>query len=143
MKSLENSAVLFIADPRRLINRNSVVLSQHLYGTWLKFLASTGGPVRLSENTTDFVRVLKQDPQGGNRKCRCAQKDNAHWLPVTGLCQLFDLIPDQASFERAKMINKQHAVQMINLMTEAAGQEPFGLNFDFLALQIKAANNYF
>jgi len=85
----------------------------------LKLLAPAGRAIGLSEDAANFVGVLKEHPERRNCERRSTEKNNAHFLPIAGFCQFFDSISDQTSFQRAEVINKENAVQMVDFVAEA------------------------
>ena len=86
----------------------------HLGGHEL--LPATARPVGLRDNGDDMVRRLRERPQGGNGERRRAEEEDAHGLPLAGALTLADLPDNHVALEAAQAIEKQDAVQMIDLM---------------------------
>src|SRR5271154_2649358 len=63
-------------------------------------------------------------------------------LPLPGFFQFADFPFDKVALQHAEMLNKQHAIEMIDLMAESPRQQSFAAHFEFLAGSILRAHRH-
>ena len=94
----------------------------------MSFVAAVFRPVGLGEHAADLVPVLDEPPQRRHGKIRRPHKENPHLrltlLLVDILLQL--LVGQQV----VSVLHEQVAVQMLNLVAEAAGRQPLALDLE-------------
>src|SRR5215212_8271983 len=59
-------------------------------------------------------------------------------FPFALFDQLANLAFDQVALEKAQMVEKEFAVEVIHFVTESAGQKVLPFDFDILAIEIDA-----
>jgi hypothetical protein len=132
LETLNDAAVIFTAEPDRLVHGDSALLRLDFDRPGLHPVPSPRRLVRLRENCANIVRRLQQYPERRNCEKRGSEKNDTHCLPFAGFGQFFDLISDKSAFQTTEVIHKEHAVQMVNLVTQAPRHQPFGLDSDLL-----------
>src|SRR5438552_15076434 len=63
-------------------------------------------------------------------------------LPIAGLGQFLDFATNQASLDRAQVVDIENAVEMVAFMTETSGQQSLGLDDNLFTMNVLPTDDH-